>query len=102
MVPVLGLFSLLLGRVAGQTDSWSTNTLYTATTNISDTASLSDFGDIDDHLRDFEKFLEPKSRARQITEEKNYFHQMGALPGIVEKSPKHSGGHVNEVYLTPS
>ena len=81
--------------------------LATATTNISDTASLSDFGDIDDHLRDFEKFLEPvaMSRARQGNDDKNYFHQMNALPGIVDKSPKHSGvhgGHVNELYLTPS
>ena len=39
MVPVLGLFSLLLGRVAGQTDS--TNTLYTATTNISSSSWVS-------------------------------------------------------------
>ena len=93
--------------------AWASRTLLlspdlklpSATINISDTASLSDFGDIDDHLRDFEKFLEPvaKSRARQTTEDKNYFHQMEALPGIVEKSPKHSGGGpVNKVYLTPS
>ena len=114
------------GAGAGQEESeaetdeadraWASRTLLlspdlkppSATINISDTASLSDFGDIDDHLRDFEKFLEPVAksragRARQNIEDKNYFHQMDALPGIVEKTPKHAGGqHVNQIYLTPS
>ena len=39
MVSVVGLMSVLVARVAGQTDSWST--LYTATTNISSSTWVS-------------------------------------------------------------
>ena len=63
-----------------------------------DVASLSDFGDIDDHLRDFEKFLEPVANTRTFVGDKNYFHQMDALPGIVEKSPKAAPANISQGY----
>ena len=70
--------------------------------NQTDNSSLSDFGDIDDHLRDIEKFLEPVAKHRSFDEDKTYFQQLDALPGIVEKSNKHSKVGVNQVYQTPS
>ena len=68
-----------------------------------DSASLSDFDDIDDHLRDFERFLEPVSKSRQNNgDRQNLFQQVDALPGIVDKSPINSRPDMTHVYQTTS